>query len=63
MDSLRVLINGMAELERRFRALEKRFGKLDERVKVIEDNTCNHESRLEDLEKWQEKVDDQIDGY
>jgi hypothetical protein len=53
----------MEELERGWRALEKLFGKLDERVCVIEENTCNHESRLEDLEKWQEKVDDQIDGY
>ena len=36
---------------------------LEERLAVIEENTCDHESRLEDLEKAVEELMDKIDDY
>lgn len=34
---------------------------LEDRIAVLEDCTQNYQSRLEDLETWQEKVDDKLD--
>lgn len=41
--------------------LELRQRRIEDRVGVLEDNTCSHESRLEDLEQWQEQVKDKQD--
>ena len=38
--------------------LIKELRELAERVEVLEERTCSHESRLEDLEKWQSEIDD-----
>lgn len=38
--------------------LIKDLHELAERVEVLEERTCSHESRLEDLENWQEQIDD-----
>jgi len=40
-----------------------RFGNVEDRVSVLEDVTAPHESRLEDLEVWQEKVKDDLERY
>ena len=40
-----------------------RFGNIEDRVSVLEEVTAPHESRLEDLEVWQEKVDDNLERY
>jgi len=40
-----------------------RFGDIEDRVSVLEEVTAPHESRLEDLELWQEKVDDNLERY
>jgi len=57
MDSrLRAMIaNIMANTEK--------YELLEERIAVIEENTCDHESRLEDLEKAVEELMDKIDDY
>lgn len=47
----------MAHIEK----LEQLWTALEDRVGVLEENTTNHESRLEDLEEWQEEVDDTLD--
>lgn len=44
-------------------ALEKRVSKLDDTVDVVHERTCDHESRLKDLEEWQEEVQDEFDAY
>ena len=36
---------------------------LEDRTSVLEEVTAPHESRLEDLELWQEKVDDNLERY
>ena len=44
--------------------LGKLFAKvkaLEDRIAVLEDRTCNVHNRLEDLEAWQDKVDDIIE--
>lgn len=38
--------------------LIKELRELAERVEVLEERTCSHESRLEDLENWQDKIED-----
>ena len=43
--------------------LDEKFERLEDRVGVLEENTCTNESRLEDLERWQEKADDKLDEY
>lgn len=53
----------LAGILRRLLLLEDKLKSLEERVSVMEENTCDHESRLEDLETWQEKVDDELDEY
>ena len=35
---------------------------IEGRVSVLEERTCAHESRLEDLETWQDKVDDKLEA-
>lgn len=52
------LVEGITVLESRYRALEKRFDRLDERVRIVEKITQTHESRLDDIEggDWE-------DGY
>ena len=42
-------------------ALETLWSVLSDRVAILEEVTCNHESRLEDVEDWQEKVEDHLD--
>ena len=47
----------------RLECLEVRWAKLEERVAVMEENTCDHETRLEELEEWKEEADDILDCY
>lgn len=47
--------------EARIKALETANKNLEDRVAVLEDLTCDHESRLEDLEEKADG-DDWIDG-
>jgi len=45
--------------------LAKLFGKLkalEDRVSVLETCTQNYQSRLEDIENWQDAVDDKLDA-
>jgi hypothetical protein len=41
--------------------LKRRIDNLDDRLLVIEERTCEHENRLEDIESWQEKAEDHLD--
>ena len=43
--------------------LQHKYDRLEDRVSVMEENTCNHESRLEDCEKAIEKLEDEVDEY
>ena len=45
------------------KSLKFTIDNLNDRIAVIEENTCNHESRLEDLEKAVEKLEDEVDEY
>ena len=49
------------DVKARVAILEMRTELVD-RVSVLEDRTCAHESRLEDLETWQEKADDKLEA-
>lgn len=40
----------IAHIIKRLCELDDRLDAIDDRVSVLEDVTCNHESRLEDLE-------------
>jgi archaellum component FlaC len=51
----------LCNLLARMATLENELTKLDDRVAVLEDCTQNYQSRLEDLETWQDKVDDRLD--
>lgn len=51
----------MMRLSQRLDSLEVLWAALEDRVAVLEENTCTWDNRLEELEEWQEKVDDQID--
>lgn len=45
--------------------LGKLFAKvtaLEDRIAVLEDCTQNYQSRLEDLETWQELIDDKLEA-
>ena len=57
MDELRRIAVILARLGN----LEARQRRIEDRVGILEDNTCSHESRLEDLEQWQEQVEDKQD--
>ena len=49
-----VLDARLREVERlkaRFESMEMRWAALEDRVAVIEENTINHENRLQDLEE------------
>lgn len=41
--------------------LDAALREIKDRVSVVEERTQNHESRLEDLEKWRDEVDDRLD--
>lgn len=58
MTDPRTLCNLLA----RMATLEDELTKLADRVSVIETCTQNYQSRLEDLETWQEKVDDKLEA-
>lgn len=45
------LFHELRKLEGRIVALEVRAGEIDDRVGVIETNTIDHESRLQELEE------------
>lgn len=47
----------------RLDALEALWATLEDRVAVMEDVTCNYENRLEDLEAWQEQIDDNLERH
>ena len=51
---LNILILKLSRLE------EKLFG-LEERVDVLDENTCTFSNRLEELEDWQVEADDKLD--
>lgn len=55
--------NSLATFVHQLLDLEIKFRNLEDRVSVMEERTCDHESRLEDLERWQEKAQDQLDEY
>ena len=46
----------------RLATLEDELTKLDDRVSVMETCTQDYQSRLEDLETWQDKVDDKLEA-
>ena len=52
----------LANIFSRLHTLEEELTKLADRVSVLEDRTCSHESRVEDLETWQDKVDDKLEA-
>ena len=47
----------LAEIE----ILEMKWTALEDRVDVLEEVTCENRNRVEDLEEWQEEIDDQLD--
>lgn len=51
----------LAGFIRRILELESKFDRLADRVSVLEVNTTSWDCRIEDLEDWQEKVDDHLD--
>jgi chromosome segregation ATPase len=55
------MVDRLAGIIRRILELESKFNKLEDRVGVLEDNTTSWDCRIEDLENWQEKVDDHLD--
>ena len=48
------ILNRLAKIEQLWTALEDRVG-------VLEDMTCTNANRLEELEEWQNKIDDIIE--
>jgi hypothetical protein len=58
-----VLLARLRVAENQITMLEKRVSRLEGETDVIQERTCEHENRLEDLETWQEKVDDIIEEY
>ena len=46
----------------KLRWLTTKVKDLEDRITVLEERTCSHESRLEDLETWQDKVDDKLEA-
>ena len=55
MDSL--IARLIAEIE----ILEMKWAALEDRVAVMEEITTDHESRLEDLEEWQDEIDETME--
>ena len=51
------------DIEDKLIALERRVDELCDTVDVMQERTCDHESRLEDIETWQETVEDELDEY
>ena len=51
----------LAELLDRIAIMEQLWAKLEDRVSVLEDVTGNWDCRIEDLETFQEKVEDIVD--
>ena len=41
--------------------LEGKLLRLEERVDVLDENTCTFSNRLEELEDWQVEADDKLD--
>ena len=41
--------------------LEEKLLRLEERVDVLDENTCTFSNRLEELEDWQVEADDKLD--
>jgi predicted nucleic acid-binding Zn-ribbon protein len=60
---LQAIIARFEAIEQKFEYLEKRVSRLEGETDVIQERTCEHENRLEDLETWQEKVDDELEIY
>jgi hypothetical protein len=56
-----VLLARLRVAENQIAMLEKRVKKLEDTVDIMHECTGTYGSRLEDLEKWQEKVDDKLD--
>lgn len=48
-------------LEAELKLLEAEITDVKDRLLVLEERTGAHESRLEDLEEWKDKVDDKQD--
>lgn len=55
------LFHELCKLEGRIVALEVRWRELEDKVDVMHECTGTYGSRLEDMEKWQEKVEDRLD--
>jgi septation ring formation regulator EzrA len=55
------MVDRLAGFIRRILELESKFDRLADRVSVLEVNTTSWDCRIEDLEDWQEKVDDHLD--
>ena len=60
---LQAIIARFLDIEQKFEHLEKRVSKLEDTVDVIQERSCTNFSSIEDLEAWQEKVDDIIEEY
>lgn len=55
------IVKRLDRVEELMNALNKRATSLEDRVSVFEDCTSNWDGRFDDLERWQEKIDDRID--
>jgi uncharacterized coiled-coil protein SlyX len=60
---LQAIIARFLDIEQKFEYLERRVSKLEETVDVVQERTCTNFNSIEELESWQEKVDDKLDDY
>lgn len=46
----------------KLRWLTTKVKNLKDRITVLDELTCSHENRLEQLEEWQDKIDDRLEA-
>ena len=51
----------LARILHQLECLEMKWTRLEDRVDVIEERTCANFNRLDEVEEWQEKVDDKLE--